>query len=32
MWLSLFSVVVGISLGLGFGAFLLESQGEKARS
>lgn len=31
MWLSLFSIVVGIALGLGFGAIIVESYGEKAR-
>ncbi len=30
MWLSLFSIVVGIALGLGFGAVMLESYEEKA--
>lgn len=29
MWLSLFSIVVGIALGLGFGAVMLESYEEK---
>jgi hypothetical protein len=32
MWLSLFSIVVGIALGLGFGAIIVESYEEKARS
>jgi hypothetical protein len=32
MWLSLFSIVVGIALGLGFGAVVLESYGEKVSS
>jgi hypothetical protein len=31
MWLSLFSIVVGISLGLGLGAVILETYGETAR-
>jgi hypothetical protein len=29
MWLSLFSIVIGIALGLGFGAIIVESHGEK---
>lgn len=32
MWLSLFSIVGGIALGLGFGAVMLESYEENARS
>jgi hypothetical protein len=29
MWLSLFSIVVGIALGLGLGAIYVDSYGEK---
>ena len=29
MWLSLFSIVVGIALGLGFGAVMVESYEEE---
>lgn len=29
MWLSLFGIVVGIALGLGLAAVILESQGEQ---
>ena len=32
MWLSLFSIVFGIALGLGFGAVMLESSEETASS
>jgi hypothetical protein len=32
MWLSLFSIVTGIALGLGVGAVVLESQEENVRS
>lgn len=32
MWLSLFSIVVGVAIGLGFGAVMLESSEEQARS
>jgi hypothetical protein len=32
MWLSLFSIVTGIALGLGLGAVVLESQEENVRS
>jgi uncharacterized membrane protein len=32
MWISLFSIVVGIALGLGLGAFVLENFEEKVRS
>lgn len=31
MWLSLFSIVVGIAVGLGFGAVVVDSFGEEAR-
>ncbi len=31
MWISLFTVVLAIALGLGLGAMMLESQGEGAR-
>lgn len=30
MWLSLFSIVVGIAVGLGFGAVVVDSFSEKA--
>jgi len=30
MWIALFSIVVGISLGLGLGALMLDSQGEQS--
>lgn len=30
MWLSLFSIVVGMALGLGFGAVMVESYEEQA--
>jgi hypothetical protein len=32
MWLSLFSVVAVIAIGLSFGAIMMESYGEEARS
>ena len=32
MWISLFTIVVGIALGLGFGAMVVESYDEKVRS
>jgi hypothetical protein len=32
MWLSLFSIVLGIALGLGLGAVVLESYGQNVRS
>lgn len=32
MWFTLFSIVVGIALGLGLGAIILDSYGEEARS
>lgn len=32
MWFSLFTIVVGIAIGLGFGAIALESYEEQARS
>jgi hypothetical protein len=31
MWLSLFSIVTGIALGLGLGAIVIESQEENVR-
>jgi hypothetical protein len=31
MWFSLFSIVVGIALGLGFGAIVLENYEENVR-
>jgi len=31
MWFSLFSIAVGIALGLGIGAIVVDSYGEKAR-
>lgn len=32
MWISLFSIVVGIAVGLGVGAVVVDYYGEKARS
>lgn len=32
MWIALFSIVVGIALGLGVGAMVVDSYGEQARS
>jgi len=29
MWIALFSIVIGISLGLGLGALVLDQHGEK---
>lgn len=29
MWIALFSIVIGISLGLGLGALVLDAHGEK---